>query len=45
MAKAVDRRFVAREVLNLGSGCPDWQGDWFWLEIPVHLWLLGHPFD
>jgi len=36
---------VAKEVLNWGSGCPDWSGDRVWHGLPAHLWLLGHPFD
>ena len=36
---------VAKEMLNWGSGCPDWSGDEFWHGLPAHLCLPGHPFD
>jgi hypothetical protein len=37
--------FVPNEVLDWGSGCPDWQGDGFWHGLPAHRCPLGHPSD
>ena len=36
---------AASEVLSLGAGNPDGQGDGVWQGLPAHLCLLGHPFD